>query len=425
MDRLATPGPLPDSANLDVEPFRGVRFASSAVGDLARVTSPPYDVVDAAGVRTLESADAHNVVRLILPREDDCGPEGRYRHAASTLRSWLADGTLTIDPAAGLYVYEQEEAGSVLQRGLIGAVGLRDPADLVILPHEDTMPGPVADRLELMRTGEANIEPIFLVYEGGQAAADVIDAVVRTPVLLAAATEDGITHRLWSVTDVNQLSRLRTDLAGRSAMIADGHHRYAAYRALQAERRAEIGAGPWDYGLALLVDLTTFPPVVGAIHRVISGLPLEQATKQAVAAGFVATVEPWPYDPLQTVEPGSWVIVDEALHAVTLQVDDPSRIDAYLPTNQSRTWRALDTAVLHHALLDGIWQIDDADVTYHHSAASALTHAEERAGLAILLAPVAINTVFELAAHGERMPRKSTSFGPKPRTGWVLRIFDA
>ena len=27
------------------------------------------------------------------------------------------------------------------------------------------------------------------------------------------------------------------------------------------------------------------------------------------------------------------------------------------------------------------------------------------------------------AAHGERVPRKSTSFGPKPRTGLVLRTF--
>jgi uncharacterized protein (DUF1015 family) len=32
--------------------------------------------------------------------------------------------------------------------------------------------------------------------------------------------------------------------------------------------------------------------------------------------------------------------------------------------------------------------------------------------------------VLELAAEGVRMPRKSTSFGPKPRTGLVLRTFD-
>jgi uncharacterized protein (DUF1015 family) len=38
--------------------------------------------------------------------------------------------------------------------------------------------------------------------------------------------------------------------------------------------------------------------------------------------------------------------------------------------------------------------------------------------------PVAVSDVLALAAAGERMPRKSTSFGPKPRTGLVLRVLD-
>ena len=32
--------------------------------------------------------------------------------------------------------------------------------------------------------------------------------------------------------------------------------------------------------------------------------------------------------------------------------------------------------------------------------------------------------VMDIAAHGEKVPRKSTSFGPKPRTGLVLRTFE-
>ena len=62
---------------------------------------------------------------------------------------------------------------------------------------------------------------------------------------------------------------MRDDLAGRQALIADGHHRYAAYRRVQAARHAPAsGPGPWDFGLALLVDLRTHAPEVGAIHRV-------------------------------------------------------------------------------------------------------------------------------------------------------------
>ena len=37
--------------------------------------------------------------------------------------------------------------------------------------------------------------------------------------------------------------------------------------------------------------------------------------------------------------------------------------------------------------------------------------------------PGSFQAVISIAAHGERVPRKSTSFGPKPRTGLVLRTF--
>ena len=418
-------GPAADG--LDVEPFRGLRFSSAAVGDLARVTSPPYDVVDAAGVRTLESTNAHNVVRLILPRDDDCGPEGRYRHAAATLHAWVADGTLLLDSAPGLYVYEQLRAGEVLQRGIIGAVALHDPADLVILPHEETMPDPVADRLELMRAGDANIEPIFLVYNGGEVAAAALAEVVTGPPLIAARTDDGIEHRLWAITGGSHLSALRSDLASRTAMIADGHHRYAAYRALQAERQASRGPGPWDFGLALLVDLRTFPPTVGAIHRSIAGLTIAGAVALAVAAGFSVKSSGTEFElsGLEPVMPGEWVLVDGDGTFVRLVISAPEDVEAFLPPDRSQLWRSLDTAVLHHALIEGIWQLDDAAVGYHHSAAGAVSAALEEGRLAVLMAPVGVGTVFELAAAGETMPRKSTSFGPKPRTGWVLRTFDS
>ena len=56
--------------------------------------------------------------------------------------------------------------------------------------------------------------------------------------LACAVTDDGITHRLWAVTDPAVQAAIAADLATRTALIADGHHRYAAYRELQAEMRA-------------------------------------------------------------------------------------------------------------------------------------------------------------------------------------------
>ena len=56
-------------------------------------------------------------------------------------------------------------------------------------------------------------------------------------------TEDGIRHRLWAVTDPAEQAAIAADLASHQALIADGHHRYAAYLQLQARKRT-AGAGP-------------------------------------------------------------------------------------------------------------------------------------------------------------------------------------
>jgi hypothetical protein len=44
-------------------------------------------------------------------------------------------------------------------------------------------------------------------------------------------------------------------------------------------------------------------------------------------------------------------------------------------------------------------------------------------GTAVICNPASFETVIGIAAQGERVPRKSTSFGPKPRTGLILRTF--
>lgn len=46
-------------------------------------------------------------------------------------------------------------------------------------------------------------------------------------------------------------------------------------------------------------------------------------------------------------------------------------------------------------------------------------------GTAVLLPAVSEDTVWELATAGVMLPRKSTSFGPKPVAGLALRVFDA
>jgi uncharacterized protein (DUF1015 family) len=410
---------------LVLNPLRGLRYAPDRVTSLAAVTSPPYDVLDGDAVIALESADPHNVVRLILPRDEDSGPEGRYEHAARTLRSWTEDGTLVADATPALYVYEQATDGQVTQRGLMGALALRDPADRVVLPHEDVMPGPVADRLELMRAARANVEPILLMHSGADATAAIVDRIARTrPPLLSATGTDAVTHRLWPITDPADIATIQEDLRGRQALIADGHHRYAAYRLLQQEMGDRLGPGPWDDGLALLVDLRANPPRVGAIHRTVDGLAVDDAVD---AADDLFDVEPVPLDEVRDrlvdLPSGRMLLVDGERAAV-LSAKHPQRVADLVTRNHPAQWGELDTAVLHQVLVEDLWKAPDSAVRYHHDPEQALAYVVRYPSTAVLLAPVPVEQVLRIAAEGVRMPRKSTSFGPKPRTGLLLRSFD-
>src|SRR3984885_9381756 len=202
---LPPPGPGPWLA-----PFRGIRSARDRVSGIANVTSPPYDVISEGILEYLRAADPHNVVRLILPGED----ADASRVAASLLREWLSAGVLIRDRTPALYLYEQaDEASSWIQRGIISLVRLGPPETAGILPHEGVMPGLVADRKTLMAATRANLEPIFLIYDGEGAgpvadeaveavptATEIIDHVAaeHTPIV-SITTEDGVNHRLWRV----------------------------------------------------------------------------------------------------------------------------------------------------------------------------------------------------------------------------------
>ena len=230
-------------------PFRGVRYARDRVSGLAEVTSPPYDVIAHDIEDQLIAADPHNVVRLILPRHQG----DMYDDAAATLREWQDERILQPDPEQSLYVYEQatlhgrDNGGApagqpaVIQRGLIGALRLSPLEAGVVRPHEDVAPGPVAGRLQLMEATQANLEPIYLLHDGsarGESARIIDETAAGRPPLADAVTPDGIRHRLWAITDPADLAAIAADLAPRTALIADGHHRYSAYLRLQARRRA-------------------------------------------------------------------------------------------------------------------------------------------------------------------------------------------
>ncbi|MEV4899431.1 hypothetical protein AB0K48_59960, partial [Nonomuraea sp. NPDC055795] len=107
---------------------------------------------------------------------------------------------------------------------------------------------------------------------------------------------------------------------------------------------------------------------------------------------------------------------------------DPVQFARAMPADRSARWNALNTSVLTEFVMPRVWGMRDDEVDVrivHHDAQAAADLAATTGGTAVILNALAVDDVLAVAAEGERVPRKSTSFGPKPRTGLVLRTLDA
>jgi uncharacterized protein (DUF1015 family) len=382
-------------------PFPGLRYASGL--DPAVVTSPPYDVIDAAERAALAGSHPANAVHVDCPVGDlGAGHQGgdteadAYEQAAATLRRWRADGTVVTDDAPAFTLYRMsftDEAGRArATTGVIGALGLQRPGEGDILPHERTTPKARSDRLDLLRATRANLSPIWglsmatglsklLEPDGHEAVVDFTD-------------DDGVRHQAWRVVDPSATAAIAEAVAGSPVVIADGHHRYETCLAYREEVGASVPGA--DSTLALVVELADDQLTVQPIHRLVSDLPDGTDVVAALGDAYDAT-------PVDDVHPGDRALVTP---------------DGTWSLARRRPEPALDTEYLDAALA----ALPTHTVSFQHGTALAADAVQQgRAQAAVLLPPVGVTEISAFAEARDRMPPKTTFFWPKPRTGIVFR----
>ncbi len=425
--------PPPVAAGLDVRPFRALTYRQQDPGHLARVSSPAYDLVTPDAAARLAAADPHNIVRLILPGGTSgpgtagaTGPAAGdvAARAAATLRTWERAGVLVRDDRAALWRYELRPPQGPPTVGWLGAVAVAAAGGRAVLPHEDTFPVAVEGRRALLAATATDLEPIVLAHDPEPEVTELTAAAGDGAPDLEVVDADGVAHRLWRVTDSAVVDRLRAALARTGAVIADGHHRFAAAQALhRAHPEGDCRV------LALLTPMGAGGLRVEAIHRVVPDLTLHDAAA-AAARGFTVTDVPVAPDPgavtaaagplLRALDGGFLVTDGQRL----LRLSEPTPdVRATVPAEAPPSWRGLDVVLATTGLVTGLWgrPDDPGSVLVAHDVSEAVRLAGARAGVAVLLRPPSPADVAAVARAGARMPRKSTLFVPKPRTGLVLR----
>lgn len=427
-----------------IEPFAGIRFDSARVGRLDDVVAPPYDVIMAAEEERLRARSSHNIVYLDLPRDE--GGADRYSVAGKRYREWLASGALVRDPVPRFYVMQQKSTASGSEHvttGLVAAVGL-EPLGTSILPHEETLVGPKADRLSLMRATAANLSPIYGIYaDPSKTASAVLDGIVSREPLAEVADDTGVRHGLWSTSDPNEVRALREAVEKHIIFIADGHHRYKTALVYADERReGRLGAshGPADRTMMFLVNVDSEDLTILPVHRLVRGvdgpglgsvrerledrlevIPSTARDQEALLVEMRSQARAPVF--------GLYLGPGHGYHLLALRRG--ADIDKLVSDAHSPAWKRLDVTLLHRLVVEGALGVARADVenqsavAFTKDAADAVARVD--AGefqLALFLNPTPVAAVDTIARNGETMPQKSTYFYPKPATGLVINPLD-
>jgi uncharacterized protein (DUF1015 family) len=387
-----------------ISPFVGLLFDPARVGPLERVTAPPYDTISPAEQRRYLDASPYNVTRLELgedaPGDDE--RENKYRRAGAWIRRWIDEGILVHTPRPMYYPYELRFPIHGVERrvrGLVCAVEI-EPWGGSIVPHERTMAGPIDDRLRLIREVRANLSCIHAVFGGPFGSlGTLLDGSTASGPVAEMTDEQGVRHRLWTAEpDADVEAWLRE----RELMIADGHHRYATALEFRNEMHRRHGSGPWDHVMTLIVDASTEDLPVLPYHRIVTAPP---------APAHGARV--------RDLEEVLAEVDDDKLRYGVVALDDAGRVlhsvgelDGEPPT----------VVALHQEVLAG--RDDDLRFTPDAVEAETAVRAGEAAAAIFLPATTAVR-IRGIVERGGRLPQKSTFFWPKPRTGLVMRPFDA
>jgi uncharacterized protein (DUF1015 family) len=406
----------------DLQPLRTLRYEPAAVGSLADVVAPPYDIVDEKMRAELAARSPYNVVHLDLPQT--------YERAAANIRDWCARGVLVREDAPAAWVLRQDYSapdGTRRSRtGFFARVRVDEYGPGRIRPHERTHPGPKEDRLKLTRATRTNLSPIFALFPDPNGVAERATAQIAQAEPFATVDDD----TLWRTPDEDLIAELQMALADAELLIADGHHRYETARVYADEVGGE---GPHRYVLMLLCALSDPGLLVYPTHRLLSGLKDDSAKQIAIRdvlrenfeveeLGDTAELEPPAGD--GHVAFGYMDSFFKRPFRVTLK--DQAIADRAL-AGMPAPYRRLDTAVLEALVLRGALKMSEDDIShlrgldYSKDLRDAIDAVESgRADAGFFMRATPVEQVREVAATGESMPPKSTYFYPKVPTGLVF-----
>jgi len=431
-----------------IAPFRGVFYNRKKFRDLSKVIAPPYDVISKEEQEKLYKKSPHNFVRLDLSQEPDS-----YNAVAQLLGEWRSQGILERDETPALYFmahrFKLKGGEQKLRHGFFALVQLQELDGGDIRPHEKTLDAPKEDRLKLMLACQAQLSPIFALYDDAKQGINrmLAVAVEGAAPFVEVEIDNGDECKLWRIADPAIIEKVQRAMQEQNLLIADGHHRYEAtlrYRdQMRRERGQFTGNEAFSFIMAYCANMNDDNVVILPTHRLVKGFTHQPFLQLEEALQTYFYVEQHPKTP-----DGKSSFLKALTRAAKKHrvigasfKRDPRYLILRLKNKRamqrmakelSAPLRELDVSTLHLLVLEHILgmtpeqQVSGETIRYSQDEEAVLQALEkEDYQAAFILAATKKDEIQAVVATGEKMPQKSTYFYPKLSSGLIVNQIDA
>ncbi|AYW46376.1 DUF1015 domain-containing protein [Tetragenococcus koreensis] len=399
-----------------VRPFKAIRPEATLADKVAEL---PYDVVDSAEARALAQDNPYSYfhidkAEIDLPQSISPYDEAVYQKAAANLADFLQKGWLEKDGQENYYLYQLTMDGRS-QTGLVACTSIDDYAEGKIKKHEHTRHEKEIDRMNHIRSCDANTSPIFLSYRENQTTQQLIRNWQDTHEAIYDFTSyHNVHHKVWVLDDTAVIKQLEEAFSSLDALyIADGHHRTESAVKVGLEKRQEqTNSAESDSFLSIL-----FPEdelLIKEYNRVLDvEIPSDFFEQLQENFEVEETTEKSPSAPAEMMMylAGSWY---------NLKVKENN-----IPTDPVGK---LDVSLLQNLLIAPIFDIQDVRsdkridfVGGIHGPQKLEELVDSQNGtVAFSMYPTKMRDLLQVADAKEIMPPKSTWFEPKLLSGLFL-----
>lgn len=405
-----------------VKPFCAIRPKEGMEKTIAAL---PYDVYN--------RSEACEVVRenplsfLAIDRAEtqfsddvDTYADCVYEKAKSLMWERVEQGLFVQDESANYYIYELVMNGRS-QTGIVACASIDDYQNNIIKKHENTRSDKELDRIRHVGALEAQTGPIFLAYRAKEEINAVVDRTKKNSALYDFVSDDGITHRVWIISDAADIKAIEEAFASMNEIyIADGHHRCASAVKVGLQKREANpgydGTEEFNYFLSVL-----FPDeqlMIMDYNRVVKDLNGLSENSFLDRLDDIFEVQKIGEQAQYPTVKGE---ISMYLYGVWYRLKVRPEFTSKDPIE------GLDVTILQKNVLGPVLGIEDPKTDKRIDFVGGirgLKELEKRVAtdceVAFAMYPTSIGELFAVADAGLLMPPKSTWFEPKLRSGLFL-----